>query len=273
MGVTRGTSFTEPEDAGYESYHCRAVYQDQPEPFFSGQELEPEHYEPTTVPKLSETGVQVYDTLESQADFAYYLSSYDDEEEVPHILATALHIGKSKDKFVFKCLLDSGGTDRLMINRRCIPPSVKLEVCEHIKFQTTQGEFASAHKVRLNDLCLPEFSFSRCFREVDAFVFDAPKCPYNVLLGRKILKQAKIYLDFDKGKTTWLGSAVPFHPRAYFQDKSKLHQIIEHKSVRFDIAESYSAAHHASVQDAIYNMHDPDQVAAEQLHLTKVKRK
>jgi hypothetical protein len=84
-------------------------------------------------------------------------------------------------------LLDSGGTDP-MINLRCIPWSVTLDVCTSAKFLTTQGEFTSVHTVLLQDLCLPEFSFSCRFKEVKAFVFDAPNCPYDILLGRKFLK-------------------------------------------------------------------------------------
>ncbi len=65
-----------------------------------------------------------------------------DVDLVPHILATGLGIGDTRNKYVFKSLLDSGGTDP-MINRNCIPSSVQLEACPSIKFSTTQGEFAS----------------------------------------------------------------------------------------------------------------------------------
>ena len=45
----RGTTFhQEPANAGYESYYssCHPVYVDRPESFSSGQELEPDMYEP-----------------------------------------------------------------------------------------------------------------------------------------------------------------------------------------------------------------------------------
>jgi hypothetical protein len=114
-----------------------------------------------------------------------------------------------------------------MINRKCIPSTVKLKVCNSAQFLTTQGEFMSVHTVKLQDICLPAFSFSRRFKTIKAYVFNAPHYPYDLLLGHKFIKQAKMKMDFDTGQTAWLGSVVP-----------KLHLFLEHESVRSDIAES-----------------------------------
>jgi hypothetical protein len=66
--------------------------------FFSGQELkQEEQYEPL-VPALPEVSP----------------ATVNDEDKVPHILATGLRIGNEKDAFVFKCLLDSGDTDPMI---------------------------------------------------------------------------------------------------------------------------------------------------------------
>jgi hypothetical protein len=78
-------------------------------------------------------------------------------------------------------------------------------------------------------------------------------------------------LDFAACQTTWLGASVPFHPKGYFCNKNKLHQLLEHDSVCATIAESYSASH-AHVKDAVYNVHDPTKVAAIQTHLTVAQR-
>jgi hypothetical protein len=61
---------------------------------------------------------------------------------------------------------------------------------------------------------------------------------------------------------------VPFHPRGYFCDKTKLHQLLEHNSVCATLAETYSASQ-AHVKDAVYNVHDPAKLAADQVHLTQ----
>jgi hypothetical protein len=55
----RGTTFRDDAQAGYESYYTNIsheIYSDQPEAFYSGQELEPEQYEPW-VPALPSTYV------------------------------------------------------------------------------------------------------------------------------------------------------------------------------------------------------------------------
>jgi hypothetical protein len=108
---------------------------------------------------------------------------------------------------------------------------VQLEACLSIKFATTQGEFASVHRVQLRDLCLPEFSLTQRFGIIKDYIFDAPTYPYDILLGRKFLQLAKMQLDFAKCQTTWLRATVPFHPKGYFRDRTKLHQLLEHNSV------------------------------------------
>jgi hypothetical protein len=90
---------------------------------------------------------------------------------------------------------------------------------------TQEGEFTSVYKVKLQDLCLPKFSLTPLFGVIKAFVFDAPNCPYG-----KFLKLAKMQHDFSECQTTWLGTSVPFHPKGYFHDKTKLHQLLEHES-------------------------------------------
>jgi hypothetical protein len=75
------------------------------------------------------------------------------------------------------------------------------------------------------------FPFARHFKEVKAFVFYVPNYPYDSLLGRKFMKQAKIQLDFDTSKTMWLGFVIPFHPQDYFQEKLKLDSILDHESI------------------------------------------
>jgi hypothetical protein len=45
---------------------------------------------------------------------------------------------------------------------------------------------------------------------VKAFIFDAPNCPYDVLLGHNFMKLAKMKLDFAKCQTNWLRAPVLF---------------------------------------------------------------
>jgi hypothetical protein len=105
---------------------------------------------------------------------------------VPHILATGLGIGNFCNKYVFKCLLDSDGTIP-MINKKCILSIVHLKSCDTVKF-------ASVYKVKLRDFCLPKFSMTHQFQTIQAFVFDAPDCPYDILLFGHEASQDKTWL-------------------------------------------------------------------------------
>jgi hypothetical protein len=138
---TCGTTFQPPVNAGYESYfnECHPVYIDKPDSFFSGQEFEPETYDP--VVKKIRLPTMTISPLKNDVLVVNQQSTVD---LVPHILATGLGNGDTRSKYFFKCLLDSGGTDP-MINRKCTPPLVTLEACPSIKFATTQGKFASVH--------------------------------------------------------------------------------------------------------------------------------
>jgi hypothetical protein len=84
---------------------------------------------------------------------------------------------------------------------------------------------------------------------------------------------SKIKLDFSECQISWLRASVPFHPKVYYSNKTKLHQLLEYDTVCAKIAKSYSAPH-VHVKDAIYSIHDPDEAAAmtRQLHLTTQQR-
>jgi hypothetical protein len=77
-------------------------------------------------------------------------------------------------------------------------------------------------------------------------------------------------LDFADCQMIWLGASVPFHPKGYFCDKTKLHQLLKHDSVGAEIAKSYSTSQ--AQRHAIYDVHDPVKVAADQLHWTEKQR-
>jgi hypothetical protein len=109
----------------YESYlsKCHPVYIDRPDSFFSGQELEPEMYKPVIAkfPKAESMSLSV----PSEIEIKNVVANCEQEVDlVPHVFVTGLGIGTSRSKYVYKCLLDSGGTDP-MINHKCIPSSVQ----------------------------------------------------------------------------------------------------------------------------------------------------
>jgi hypothetical protein len=163
-----GTTFQEPADAGYESYLLE-VYYDRPDSFSSGPELKPEMYKPV----IKKQQLMYVPPLEIKIPVVNPSTKVD---LVPHILATGLGIGDSRNRYVFKCLLDSGGINPI-INKKCILSSIHLELCDTVKFASTQGEFASVYKLKLPDFCLPKFSMTHCFQTIKAFIFSTPNCP------------------------------------------------------------------------------------------------
>jgi hypothetical protein len=121
-------------------YISHKIYSNQPNLFLSGQELEPEQYEEPLVPALQHPNPSA--VYSEPSAILYMPDHYNNKDDIPHILATGVSIGNAKVKFVFKCLLDSGGTDH-MINLRCIPLNIMLDLCASAKFLTTQGKFTS----------------------------------------------------------------------------------------------------------------------------------
>jgi predicted aspartyl protease len=140
------------------------------------------------------------------------------QDLIPQVLALALNIGGKEGKFNMIALLDTGGSGA-MINARAVPEGVRTKIAPNGKFVTTAGTFESTNVVKLTKVSFPEFSISRRFGEIDCHVFNSPECPYDLILGRELLSQAKIKFDFETNETIWLDVAVPFHPRDYFKGR------------------------------------------------------
>jgi hypothetical protein len=240
-------------------------YNKNPKCFHSGRELEPELYDepfskgpsnqPTKTSLTTEkTGTVDMVDIENQGDL------------IPQVLATAITIGGSKGKYVFKALLDSGGTGP-MINGKCLPRGVQTKQVSEGQFITTAGIFTSREEVDVEHLCLPEFLYTRRFSKIKFHVFDSPHCPYNLILGRQVLRLAKMQFDFENEATHWLGNSVPFHNRKYFRENGKIRDLLRDDPARVTMAEAYMN-HEASDNDAVYKIHDPDKVADSQTHLS-----
>ena len=105
---------------------------------------------------------------------------------------------------------------------------------------------------------------------IDCHVFNSPDCPYDLILGRELLSQAKIKFDFETNETIWLDVAVPFHPRDYYKGR-RINGIVDVlHTARTQALDSL--VNQASVKDANYDVQDPAQVAESQQHLTSKQR-
>jgi hypothetical protein len=144
----------------------------------------------------------------------------------PQVLATSSDVASCTGKYIFKSLLDSGGSDSL-INRRYLPKNAVLKPVKNGRYITTAGIFESSAEVTIKGLCLPEFSFTRRFGKLNFNVFNSPECRHNIILGHNVLSLAKMTLDFNKLTTTWCEDEVAFHPQNYFLDNKKIRDLLD----------------------------------------------
>ena len=70
------------------------------------------------------------------------------------------------------------------------------------------GNLASSLEVDLENITLPEFFRSRKLSKIQARVFMAP-CRYDAIIGRDVLNELGLKLDFKDNKMTWDDCHVP----------------------------------------------------------------
>ena len=124
------------------------------------------------------------------------------------------------------------------------------------------GQFDTAKFVYINDLRLPEFSYTCKVSKVKAFIFDSPACKYNIIFGRSFLNQVKIDVLSSKMKCVWINNKIPFHLLDYFRDKPSIHKVLQVDPVWVQHAESHVVEIKSSFQDI-------KELCNQQKHLTK----
>jgi hypothetical protein len=78
----------------------------------------------------------------------------------PSTLAIVKRINNSKGQFIYKLLLDHGGS-HVLIKQSALPNNIELYSVEDQLFNTAAGGLKANSYVWLHDVILPEFSFSR----------------------------------------------------------------------------------------------------------------
>lgn len=183
----------------------------------------------------------------------------------PILLARSPEIQGVQGNFIFKTLLDTGGSNT-MINRRSLPKDVKGKPTDQGSFDTTAGTFNSAETVMVKALYFPEFSQTRRFGNIEMFVFDGPNVPHDIIFGRDVLRTARMKLDFADRKTSWMEDEVSFHPPDYFQDNHRVRDLLDQQPKKIKAAESFSAQ--ASITEAIYEKVEIDSIVDNLTHLS-----
>ena len=133
-------------------------------------------------------------------------------DEIPITTCTTGGIQKTPTKKPFLVLLDSGAHGSWW-NAKSLPKGCSPRKVESIQSSTLAGTMESNLAVTVENVTFPEFFRTRKLMEVEARVFHTP-CRYDAILGREVLKEMGIVLNFKNGTMKWDESIVPMklHP-------------------------------------------------------------
>ena len=125
--------------------------------------------------------------------------------KVEHIPITVLIAQRVQQKPLmnspFLCLLDSGATG-CWISRTRLPQNIQGKTVAEVTSQTLAGTFTSNQEIQLEQVMLPEFFKTRKIDYVQAKIFTTP-CRYDMILGRDLLNDLGIILDFKNKSMEW----------------------------------------------------------------------
>ena len=241
-------------------YFCLECDTDQdPESFLFDQdyqtEFEPELYDPEE-PEGPQDSPRAVDDDVDQSLLA------------PSTLAIARKLNDSHGRFLFKSLLDHGGS-HVLVNRRALPKDVELfPLSTGQGFNTAAGGLSTTHYVYLHDLILPEFSYTRRVSTIKAFVFNNDSVFYDVIFGRSFLNSTGIDVCSSDLSCRWLDNKIPFHTPDFFKDSDRLRHLLRIDPVRI---ESF-AANRVQVKPTVDTTASVEDVVANQAHLTEEQR-
>ena len=236
-------------------------------------EFEPELYDDDSVadlPALIKPPID--DDSDSDDDDEPLVLDFEDNpdalrrgELVSSTVAVARKINEQAGKFLFRSLLDPGGS-HVLVNQRSLPNDVETFEAD-FSFQTTAGSGNSSRYVYLHDIVLPEFSFTRNIKRIKAFVFDNPNVPYDIIFGRNFLNNCRIDVCGSSLTCKWYDLEIPFHPPGYFRDVETMRKVISVPPVRVEAMESHHVVTAAQSTQA-----DIREVVASLTHLTTNQR-
>ena len=116
----------------------------------------------------------------------------------------------------FLCLLDSGATG-CWISRTRLPQHIQGQTVAEVTSQTLAGTFTSNQEIQLEQVMLPEFLKTRKVDHVQAKIFTTP-CQYDMILGRDLLNDLGIILDFKNKSMECDQAQIPMQSYPLNQD-------------------------------------------------------
>ena len=116
-------------------------------------------------------------------------------------------VSKQSSRKPYVVLFDSGASHSWW-NIKSLPPGTVPKKVEAATSSTLAGDMKSNLQVKLEDITFPEFFKSRRLCTLDARVFTA-ECRYDAIIGRDVLRDIGLILDFKKNTMTWDEVHVP----------------------------------------------------------------
>ena len=114
----------------------------------------------------------------------------------------------SKDKVIYiKILLDSGASSSI-INKQCVT-GLRINDSQVTEWRTSAGVFTTNKQVELL-LKLPEFYHNRVIK-CNAHVTENTS-NYDMIMGRDLLGQLGIQINFSTNSVTWDKVSIPIKP-------------------------------------------------------------
>ena len=131
-------------------------------------------------------------------------------------------ISSVKSRKILKVLLDSGSTTTL-INRKCLPKNCQTcKIQQKRKISTLAGSFGTSEMVTLHNLRLPEMDKNRNIEQIEALVFDAKHCSYDLILGTDFLSKTGIDIKYSTRTMKWFDDELPLRDPSNITDKEIL---------------------------------------------------
>ena len=131
-------------------------------------------------------------------------------------------ISSVKSRKILKVLLDSGSTTTL-INRKCLPKNCHTcKIKQKRKISTLAGSFGTSEMVTLHNLRLPEMDKNRNIEQIEALVFDAKHCSYDLILGTDFLSKTGIDIKYSTRTMKWFDDELPLRDPSNITDKEIL---------------------------------------------------
>ena len=133
------------------------------------------------------------------------------------------------------------------------------------------GTFNANVTTHLRGGILPEFDRYKSIYGVTAIVFDAPDCPHDVIMGRDLLNDLKMELNFNQGHIKWMDKIALMKKPNHWQNHTNWSLALDPGSLDvYD--EDPTEPDDAFILDAKYEATSGSEVAQKQEHLTPEQR-